>query len=129
MSMGCVLRVGGKTFPVDDFLAGTALKPCKVWHVGELRLPKTKPPYTDSGFNLVTSDANDLPLLVTDTIAFLTTHRQEMLHLVKTPGLEYLILDFGIARHDVLAQYDRFPVELIRLAAEFGMSIELSHYG
>jgi hypothetical protein len=37
-------------------------------------------------------------------------------------------LDFGIAKRDVAAQYDRFPARLVRLAGEAGLGLELSVY-
>lgn len=37
-------------------------------------------------------------------------------------------MDFGIARGDVAVQCDYFPPELIRLARELGLGIELSQY-
>lgn len=85
---------------------------------------------TTSGFNVVVSDAefSEFTRQVEDTIAFLTTHRGELERLGAAPGIEELWLDFGIERRDVMLQCDQFPPELIRLAGQLGMGIELSQY-
>lgn len=113
---GCVLRAYGQHLEVDAFLAASTLAPCKVWHVGD-RMGKTRPPSADCGFNLVTSDADDLPTQVIETLDFLRHHRAELGRLATMQGLDGLVLDFGIPGRDVAAQYDHFPAELVQLAA------------
>jgi hypothetical protein len=124
---GCVLRASGVAFPVDEFLDNSSFAPCAVWHKGELR-SKSRSAHTDYGFNLVVSEAEDLPTQVKDTVEFLNQQRAELIRLTHTTGFDSIVLDFGICRRDVLAQFDHFPADLVRFAAEFGMSIELSQY-
>ena len=126
---GCVLRASGRGFAVDDFLAGSSLKPCAVWRLGEAR-GKDLPAADSSGFNLLVSDApgSDLAAQIQDTISFLETYREELARLVQAPGVESAALDFGIKRRDVAVQCDSFPARLIRLAGDLGMGIELSQY-
>jgi hypothetical protein len=124
---GCVLRAFGVAFSTDAFLADSRLAPCKVWHVGEPRTA-TRPPYTNAGFNLVTSNAPDLPTQIKETMDFLASHRVELLRLSRFPGLDGVTLDFGISRREVAAQRDHFSADFVRLAAEFKLAIELSQY-
>ena len=124
---GCVLRASGVAFPVDKFLRRSSFTPCLIWHTGEKRLT-ARSKRTDSGFNLMVSEALDLPSQVQETIDFLKHCRKELLRLKNTPGIDNLLLDFGILRRDVAAQFDCFPVELVRLAGTFGMALELSQY-
>jgi hypothetical protein len=124
---GCVLRVGGKAFDVDSFLASSTFEPCKVWHLGESKRP-SRPAAADSGFNLVVSDAGPLDAQVREVIEFLGRNREELRRLNEFPGVEEPILDFGILHREVAGQFDRLPPELISLAAEFQMGIEVSRY-
>jgi hypothetical protein len=124
---GCALRAYGKAFPVDDFLAQSSFTACAVWHLGEKRFKPSKAS-ENSGFNVVISEADELPDQVSDAIEFLNNYRAELVQLQQTTGLDGLVLDFGISRRDALAQFDRFPAELIALAGGLGMAIELSQY-
>jgi hypothetical protein len=124
---GCVLRADGERFVPDQFLEGSKLVACAVWHKGEKR-SKTRSPNTHSGINIVVSDADDLPSQVDDAILFLKANHDEIVRLRQTPGLDGLVLDFGIARRDVAVQCDSFPSELVRLAAEFDLGLEMSQY-
>jgi hypothetical protein len=124
---GCVLRAYGRDLAVDRFLEGSALKPLVVWGRGEKRF-QHRPPNASSGMKVVVSDAsgNDLPLQINEAMAFLNDNRDELVRLRDAPGVEYRALDFGIVRRDVFVQCDYFPPKLVKLAAEFGLGIELS---
>jgi hypothetical protein len=124
---GCVLRVSGEKFNADAFLHGSSFTPCKVWHRGDPR-PGNRPPQTTSGFNVAVSDAEDLPTEVSDAIAFLNRFRADMAALKAQTTATDLVLDFGVPGRDVAAQFDRFPSELVQVAAEFRLSLEMSHY-
>ena len=125
--LGCVLRVSGAAFKVNEFLWGCTFRPCKVWQVGDQRTAGRAAAVT-AGFNVATSDADDLPGQIRDTMTFANRYQQELGRLRTEAGIESLVLDFGISRRDVAAQFDRFPAEIIRLSAEYGMGIELSQY-
>ena len=65
---------------------------------------------------------------MTDAVEFLTESAAEVRRLVAFPGVTGVVLDFGIAWRDVVAQSDQFPAELVRLAGSYGIALELSHY-
>lgn len=70
----------------------------------------------------------DLPGQVQDAMAFLADHAVEVARLVAFPGVEEVVLDFGVARRDVAVQTDRLPTELIRAAGRLGLGVDLSSY-
>ena len=121
----CVLRVAGPDFPVDEFLRSSSLQPCKVFRTGEATV---RGKATESGFNVVVGTGETLVDQVSSTILFLRNNAHELDRLRSFPGAEKPVLDFSLYRRDVLAQYDSFPLELVRLAAEFGLAIALSQY-
>jgi len=129
--MGCVLRVSGRRFDVAAFLSRSRFKPCAVWRKGEARVGKRNPPkHTDSGFNLVLSDADgpSADQQIRDALRFLKRHRLALERLRDQPGVEQLTLDFGTSQRSGLAQFDHFPAALVSVAGELGMGIELSRY-
>ena len=125
--MACVLRAYGESFAPDDFVAHSDLGPAAVWYKGQSRVRSRAPP-SNSGFNVLVGGGEDFPSQVEDAIRFLDDHRRELAVLRQTPGLEGLVLDFGVADREATARFDFLPPALIRLAAEFGMGIEVSHY-
>jgi hypothetical protein len=81
--------------------------------------------------NVAVSDADltDLRQQARDAIGFLQSNKGELARLVSFPGVEGVELDFGIAwRQDVVTQTDSLPRELVRLAGELGLGVEISHY-
>lgn len=118
-------------FDVDAFLADCDWDVSPVFRRGEVRLPRTEPEgCRGSGFNLKLSAAgfHALDAQVRDVVAFLATQADEVRRLVAFPGVSTVVIDFGIARRDVVAQSDRFPAELVRLAGACGVALELSQY-
>jgi hypothetical protein len=110
---------------------------CKVFRRGEPRLPRSKPDgpsYETSGLNIVVSDAplSDLPAQVADAEHFLTANRGEIERLAQSPGVTDLTLDFAIELRidgeNVMAQFDRFPTSLVRLAGTLGLALGASIY-
>jgi hypothetical protein len=132
--MSCVLRVEGKTFDVDAFLADSSLEPYDVFHAGEPRkLRPERGENKDSGFKVDVSDASweGLRAQVSDAIAFLDQHRHELERLRAAPGVEDVRLDFAIylrMNDSVWAQYDYFPPEIVSRAGALGIGLELSIY-
>lgn len=123
---GCVLRISGKAFAAEEYLAGSSLAACKVWRKGE-QLRPNGPASATSGFNVVVSDADDLPTQVSDAVAFLRHYHVELVRLA-VAAVDDRVLDFGIPQRDVAAQFERFPAGLVRAAGELGMGIGLSLY-
>src|SRR4051794_34284475 len=97
---GCVLRVSGKAFAADAYLAGSRLVTCKVWGAGE-QLRSGRPVSVTSGFNVVVSDADDLPGQVSEAVTFLRRHRGDLVRLAATAGVDELVLDFSVLQRDV----------------------------
>ncbi len=131
--MSCVLRAKGSDFLVDRFLEGSELIPCDVYQKGEPRSPANKPQgnaHESSGLHVEISEADfdNLQGQIEDAISFMKQHKSELERLCKFPGVKGVCLDFGIAKRDVVAQYDYFPPELLYLAGSLGIGIELSQY-
>ena len=123
--MSCVLRAGGPDFNVDAFLDESPFEPCAVWHRGESRF-RSQPPSVDSGFNLDVGEG-ELREQIAGAIQFLIVHEAEIRRLSGCTGIE-IILDFAIARRNVIVQSDSFPATLIHLAGSLKLGIELTQY-
>ena len=131
--MSCVLRAAGISFAVDEFLAGSTLKPIAIFRRGEPRLPESHPEgpkLSASGFHVVASEADfsNLQVQMADAIHFLEQNQAELTRLGAFPGVENLSLDFGIEERDVAAQSERFPPNLLRIVGNLGIWLELTLY-
>ena len=132
--MSCVLRAKGVNFAVDEFLAGSPLKPMAIFRRGEL------PRYGDSqpdgpkpsfsGFNLSASDADfsEVQLQIANAIHFLEQNQAELARLVAFPGVESVYLDFGIEERNVAAQTECFPPKLLSILGKLGVWLEFTLY-
>ena len=126
---GCVLRVTGDDFQAEKFLEGSTLAACNIFRKGQ---PKAKNRVWDtSGITFVVSDASgeDFARQVLDAIEFLKSNRHELSRLRGFSGVKGIKLDFGVYRKDGFLQSSVFPPELITLAGNLGIGIELSIYG
>jgi hypothetical protein len=123
-----MFRATGFDFLVDEFLRQSTLVPYKVWHKGEHKSEKRIHEW--SGFTMVASEADmdNAPQQIEDAISFLKTHHEELSKLQNFPGAETVYLDFGIEDRDVGLQCDRFPPELLKLAGNLGIGIEITRY-
>lgn len=131
--MAAVLRASGSDFDVDAFVADCNWAVAKVYRRGEAVFPQARPDgrkHEESGLNVVVSEAgfHEFARQLDDAAAFLAAGGAEVQRLGGFPGVTGVVLDFGIARRDVVAQSDRFPAELVRLAGAAGIALELSHY-
>jgi hypothetical protein len=131
--MSAVLRAYGEQFDVDRFLDGCALTVCAVKRIGEPVFPASQPngrKQERSGVHISVSSAEfeNFQQQISDAIDFLKHNGEQIKRLREFSGVDGVTLDFGIARRDVLVQYDRFPAELIQLAGSLGLDIELSQY-
>jgi hypothetical protein len=126
---GCVLRAASIDFHVDDFLAATSLHPCDVYRKDEPK-GQTGKLYDKSGITIVVSEASgdEFAQQVQDASAFLEHNRDEINRLQSYVGNEEMVLDFGIWSKEVFVQSHYLPPELLRLAGESGVGIELSIY-
>jgi hypothetical protein len=126
---GCVLRATGHDFQVAKFLETSTFAPCNVFHKGECKAKNSV--WKGSGITVVVSDAtgDDLAQQVQDAIEFVRENQKELSRLRSFDGLEYMLLDFGVYRKDGFLQSSVFPAELVALAGDCGIGIELSIYG
>jgi hypothetical protein len=127
----CVLLVSGVQFAVDDFVANSKLtsNPSRysLWRSGE---PLRNGSHEDSGFilDVCAVESKGLKELIERVISFLKDNFTELKQLMDHPDVETGVLDFSINRRDVTTQYDRFPAELIRLAGNLGLWIDLTQF-
>jgi hypothetical protein len=132
--MPCNLIIAGKDFDISSFLGTTRLRTVKKRRKGEPRSPLRpngeKFPYSFMTIETSKADFNDLITQIKDTVGYLKRHRDQLLHIKKTKGIDQISLDFGIDfSNGQFLQQIFMPVELVSLAAEFGISIQVSVYG
>jgi Domain of unknown function (DUF4279) len=134
--MSCILTIKGENLDVEGFIRQTGLQPYKKFLKGD---PKTrsKPEgkkFSFSGLSLEASSAdfNQLDKQIQDTIEFLRSNKEKLCHIAVTKEVDFATLDFGIElRIDferVVYQFEHFPAELLRLAGELGISLDISLY-
>jgi hypothetical protein len=111
-----------------EFVAASALKPLEVWPA---RPPVGESAGSAAGFRVsVSADGSDFDRQVADALQFLHDHRQELIRLAALPGAK-MHLFFVAGQPDrgrapgggVVAWHCNYPAELVRLAAELGMSL------
>jgi hypothetical protein len=86
-------------------------------------------PHDTSGLQVQVASSDDLQELINDAITFLTAHAGELIRLSKMPGLDDMVIDFGVAWNaDYAAHYVRLPPQLSRIAAELNCWLEISFY-
>jgi hypothetical protein len=132
----CVLRVSGKKFDPERYLASSPLKPYAVFRVGEPRSSSRPSGKTHdvSGFKVDVSrhSGDNLVGQVADAIAFLKKQKQTLTTLQAIPEVEDIRLDFPvdlrIDRESVFAQFDYFPPTLVSLAGALRCGLEMSIY-
>ena len=124
----CVLRATGDSFQPEVFLRESTFQPCNVFHKGERKAESRT--WETSGLTVVVSEgSDDFAQQATDAIKFLKSNRAELLRLKESSGLESISLDFGVTRGIGFLQSHFFPSELVRLAGELEMALEVSVYG
>ena len=126
MASSCVLRATGDNFQPSEFLRDSTFEPCHVFRKGEQRSASSV--WNTSGITVDVSSEDEFSAQVRDAIAFLENNRAELLRLKQFAGLEALSLDFGVNGKDNFLQSYLFPLEMIHLANEFALELELSIY-
>lgn len=127
MAAGCVLRASGDHFQPETFLDGSSLQPCNVFHKGTRK--SASHTWDTSGITVVVSEADRFAGQVTDAVEFLKSNGTELQQLHGSVGLDRLSLDFGVDQKKGFLQSHFFPAELVSLAAEYSMALEVSIYG
>lgn len=126
---GCVLRASGDRFQPHEFLNRSSFEACNVFRLGEPRWSTSV--WSTSGFTVEVSAASgdELEKQIADAIEFLHRYRAELNRLADVEELEDLRLDFGVNRKSVFVQTSYFPPELLLLAGDLKVGIEISIYG
>ncbi|MEO7922288.1 MAG: hypothetical protein ABIR30_01285 [Chitinophagaceae bacterium] len=121
---------------MDEFITKSKLRFYRKSYKGEPRF-KTKPDGDKLTFSLISiqtskADFNNLSKQIADTIRFLKRNKDKLGHIALTKEIDHAVLDFGIDlridRKKVLYQSDIFPNNLLKLAGDIGLDIELSIY-
>ena len=135
--MSCILIIEGSEFDVSGFLKETELEPYEKHIKGEKRPFKklNKPPiYDTSGcrFDLSKADFNEFENQRKDVVKFLNQNFEKLKKLEKY-GLnknEIPVIGFAIENQmaDFWCQTESFEPELLKLAGNLNIGIEISLY-
>jgi hypothetical protein len=128
--MSCILRIAGEHLDVEALLAFTGLMPDRTWRNGQPG-PLKGTLYSDSGAQFVASEANldQFECQTEDVAIFLEDNLSSIAAASSFAGVERAVLDFGVCLPEgYVAQFSLLPLRLIRLAAQAGVAIQLSHY-
>lgn len=134
--MPCNLVILGKDLDIDKFLTKSKLRGFTRIYKGEPMF-KSKPEgrkveHSRVAIQTSKADFNELDKQIKDTIRYLKKHKDKLTYIKQVKEIDLALLDFGINlridRKKVLLQSDRFPNELLKLAGELGLDIELSVY-
>ena len=134
--MPCNLTILGEKLDVDELISKSKLRGYTKHYIGQPMF-KSKPngkKLIHSGIGTQTSkaDFDNLDKQIKDTIKYLKTHAEKLSIIKQTKEIDFAVLDFGINlridKKKILLQSDRFPSELLKLAGDLGLDIELSVY-
>ncbi len=130
----CVLHVSSKTMSFGDFIEGSSLPIYRSHEKGDPGIIPRRPAFADYGFSCKVSKKkfSDFKGQVKDAISFLNTNLHELTTLVEQYEIDNIRLDFPIenrmVKMDLASQCDYLPPELIKLAGNIGLGIEMSQY-
>ena len=123
-----MLRISGADLDIDSLLAATSLVPEISYRKGETRRNGTIHERSGAAFLVSAADFDDFEAQKNGALIILTERHDAIRTLMQFPGVDGGCLDFGILRRDTVVQCDFFPPELLKLAGELGLGIELSQY-
>lgn len=132
--MPCNLTFWGKDFNADAFNEQIGLEGYSISRKGEpiYRSDPDGPKFDGSSCSIEVSkaDFNGFKQQIGDVTSYLKENAEALKHISTTEGLEYAGLDFGVtfSPSNGFVQSHRIPSELIKLAAQLDISIELSMY-
>lgn len=134
--MPCNLVVTGEDLDIDSLLSKAKLRGFSRHYKGEAMF-KSKPQgkkLTRSTAAMQTSKAGfeELEKQIKETIRYLSRHKEQLGLIKETKGVDFAFLDFGINlridKRKVLMQCEFFPNELLQIAGELGLGVNLSIY-
>lgn len=129
--MSCYLRFCGDELNVKEIIKTLNISPSKIWEKGLPRFKRNPNKLNrNSGFNILVSDAefNEFEKQKKEAIDYLRKHQELLSKIMSYEGVDGGDLDFGIEWRDVVIQCDNFPANLIKLAGQIGLGVELSQY-
>jgi hypothetical protein len=129
---GCVLRVASKPSQVEELVRVFGLTATTVFKEGQPKAPGRTVLNQSSGFNVVVSIADDIELQARDAVRFLTHHARGVGLLRRHAAFVGMSLDFGLydrASRDVPWPSYHLPRDLVALAGQHGIELDLSFYG
>lgn len=130
----CMFHVTSKSESFKEFIKITSLPILWSYEKGDERAKGKRPPWDQYGFACSASDKDwdDFPGQVDDAIKFLKDNFDELDKLVKLFKIDHIRFDFPVesqlVKKDLFSQCDFLPSELIKLASQFNMGIEISQY-
>ena len=127
----CILKITSKQRSFKNFAKSTDLPIYSCYDKGEYRNETTKELYEEYRLSLDVSDKewDDFLGQIEDSIEFLNKNYEELHNLILDTDDAYL--DFAIYSRldkDIVNQNDHIPKELIRLAGQLNLGIEMSVY-
>ena len=131
--MSCILNIIGKEFDVDNFVLVSKLVPYNISYIGSPRF-KSKPDgkkheFTGCSIEVSSAGFGEFNMQVSDAVEFLDDNREKLKLINATKEIEYAYLNFGVDHDDNKFVEGRFlPNELLKIAGELGISIEISTY-
>jgi hypothetical protein len=132
--MSCILGFLGENFNVDAFVKQSGIIPYSVFYKSDPKYQSKPdgPKLESSGCKVEVSKAgfDEFNEQVSDAILYLNANRHSLQYITSTEGLEHAYLDFGANFNPAngFVQNQHLPLELLKLAAEYGISINLSMY-
>lgn len=131
--MSAILRASGKEFDVDAFIEDSSLLIDRVYRVGEPVFPASNPEgrkSVQSGLSVVASKVNfeDYKLQMKESFLFMRDHADELRRLVAFKGLHSVCIDFGANIYPPGWCSFYFPHQLMKMAGNLGIDLELSVY-
>lgn len=130
--MGCNLSIIGEDLDVDALETKLGLPGFHKNYKGVPRY-RTKPekeklPYSYMSTAISDAGFDDMEQQVKDVISYLKQHFDTLKLVSGVKEVQYFNLGFGVDYANKFCQSMYLPPELVRLAGELGMSIELSLY-
>ena len=134
--MSCILRISGRHLDVDKLIKGSSLKPYDIYKKGQPSYPglriKRINKYSGISIEVSKADFDKFEKQIKDAIKFLTKHKTSVKKLTTNKQVESSCLDFGvdlrIGYNNIALQSDTLPYELLKLAGDLKIDIQISLY-
>jgi hypothetical protein len=131
--MSCYLRIGGKDLDIDAFVGNTKMSGFDKYYKGS-PVGGSKTRIRKNAVAQIATTKKDLDEIngqIADTTDFLNEYKENLLHILTTPEVEYAVIDFGVDssldEHHLIQGF-LFPIRLLKICAELNIEIELSIY-